>query len=98
MQTSSRKLVKELPTWFNYLRKDSIITARDVAPLFGYTVAGLLSAVQQGRFPKPDKSLKGIGQDNVSTFNSKRVYWSKKVVLGEFIRQRLEIANATSSD
>ena len=98
MQKSSRKLVKELPEWFNYLRKDGVIAARDVAPLFGYKVAGLLSAVQQGLFPKPDKSLKGRGQGNVDSFTSKRVYWSKKAVLGEFIRQRLELANATSRD
>lgn len=76
-------LVPDVPLWLKISHKNSSISSRDIADLFGYRdVAGVANAVRKGNLPKPD-SLIRCGE-----YNNERFFWRPASILKEIARRR----------
>ena len=65
---SKRKFPTEIPEYFQYLKKDSLLCAKDLTKLFGYSTADTLhNSVKDGVFPKPD-CIKNINKRSTRNF------------------------------
>jgi hypothetical protein len=74
----------EIPDWLNYMADDSRAQVRDVAELFGLTEYSIRMQSKSGHFPEPEIVKSGNRERGKP---SKRIGWSKAVLLEEIARR-----------
>ena len=74
-----------VPEWFKDLKPWSVLNSRDIEAIFGYAPNGIVAAVFNETFPKPDKSIR------------RRCFWSVDVVKKE-IERRLTLMEKNKND
>ena len=48
------KVSDTLPEWMKYVAKDALLSAKEIAPIFGVKKQVIFTAVHRGKFPQPD--------------------------------------------
>lgn len=76
-----RRLVVDVPEWFNILRSDAQLTSKDVAEIFGFaSVQSVHASVRDGCFPKADYTHHG--------YRLTTARWFKSTIVKEIKRRK----------
>lgn len=76
-------MVPDVPLWLKISHKNSSISSRDIADLFGYSnVSSVTNAVRKGDLPKPDILIR------CGEYKNERFFWRPASILQEIARRR----------
>ena len=87
MKGHAPKVQRPTPAWLKLAAKNALFRARDLAPLFGYTMSGFGTAVHNGRFP-PHEAVGTFASANLPASHYHQ--WTKATVVAEYLRRRKE--------
>lgn len=85
----------DVPSWFEFLAKDSLLNESDVCKIFNFKKGGVHSFVRRGTFPAPDvlfgevtkKKIPAVG--GVVKSKVQRNQWRKSTILREIARRKI---------
>lgn len=80
-------LPKTLPEWFQIMRGDSSLTAKDVMLLFSITKADVRRCIEDGRLPVPEAPIVSSYVFNATIVANRRYVkwqWRKSLLVSHF--------------